>query len=56
MTTDPLIQEARATAQGLKDTAAHCHPDQEALRARLLIAASVIGRLIHRIQRGSTST
>lgn len=46
-----LVQEARAVAQGLKDCADQCRPNQEALRARLLIAAHMIHRLCHRIQR-----
>lgn len=50
MKIDPLIAEARAVAQGLKDTAAHCDPHQEALKARLVIAAHMIVRLCHRIE------
>jgi hypothetical protein len=47
---DYLIDEARAVAQGLKDTAEHCGPDQDALRVRLLDAAYMILRLVHRIR------
>jgi hypothetical protein len=48
---DHLVIEARAIAQGLKDCADHCGLGQDALRARLLTAAAMIVRLIHRIER-----
>jgi hypothetical protein len=45
-----LIDEARATAQGLSDAAAACGPEQLALRERLTGGSNVIIRLIHAIR------
>ena len=47
------IADAHAVACGLQDAAQACSPDQLALKARLLSAASTIERLCRLLERES---